>query len=272
MLKNRTAKPSYWKRDDVKVKRFLIIIPTFNEEKNIGKVLDKLKGYDVLVVNDASSDNTRNIVESKGFKCISHKENKGYCNALVTGYRYALEHDYDYVIQMDADGQHDTCNIEPLKKEIAKDEYDIILGSRFLKNSNCYKTGFLHNLGYKYFSLLVKILTGKTIKDASTGLQALNKKAYSYCIQHLDLKYPDANYVIHMLLHGFKIKELPATMHERVSGTSMHRGIPIKYVWYVTRKCLKERGNKNVCMAILRRGFRNFPSICLFNKLHSQSS
>lgn len=264
--------PSYWKRDDVKVKRFLIIIPTFNEEKNIGKVLDKLKGYDVLVVNDASSDNTRNIVESKGFKCISHKKNKGYCNALVTGYRYALEHDYDYVIQMDADGQHDTCNIEPLKKEIAKDEYDIILGSRFLKDSNCYKTGFLHNLGYKYFSLLVKILTGKTIKDASTGLQALNKKAYSYCIQHFDTKYPDANYIVHMLLHGFKIKELPATMHERVSGTSMHSGIPVKYVLYVTKQCLKERDDKNVCMVKLRSRFRNLSSICLFNKLHSQSS
>ena len=162
--------------------------------------------------------------------------------------------------------------IEQVVKEIAKDEYDIILGSRFLKNSNCYKTDLLHMLGYKYFSALVKLLTGITIKDASTGLQALNKKAYSYCIQHFDMKYPDANYIVHMLLHGFKIKELPTTMHERVSGTSMHSGIPVKYVWYVTRKCLEERGDKNVCMAKLRRGFRNFPSICLFNKLHSQSS
>lgn len=255
----------------MKVKKFLIIIPAYNEAKSIGKVLDNLKGYDVLVVNDASTDNTREIAESKGFKCISHKENRGYCGALVTGYQYALEHDYDYVIQMDADGQHDTCNIEPLMNEIAKDEYDIILGSRFLKDSNCYKTGFLHRLGYKYFSLLVKMLTGTTIKDASTGLQALNKKAYSYCIQHFETKYPDANYVIHMLLHGFKIKEVPATMHERISGTSMHSGIPVKYVWYVTKQCLEERDDKNVCMVKLRRGFRNFPSICIFSKLHSST-
>ena len=252
----------------MKVKKFLIIMPAYNEAENIGKVLDNLKGHDVLVVNDASSDNTREIAESKGFKCISHKENKGYCGALVTGYQYALEHDYDYVIQMDADGQHDTCNIEPLMNEITKDEYDIILGSRFLKNSNCYKTGFLHNLGYKYFSALVKLLTGTTIKDASTGLQALNKKAYSYCIQHFDTKYPDANYVVHMLLHGFKIKEVPATMHERTCGKSMHSGIPVKYVWYVTKQCIKERGDKNVCTFKLRSRFRNFSSICLFSKLH----
>lgn len=129
----------------MKVKKFLIIIPAYNEAKSIGKVLDNLKGYDVLVVNDASTDNTREIAESKGFKCISHKENKGYCGALVTGYQYALEYDYDYVIQMDADGQHDTCNIEPLMNEIAKDEYDIILGSRFLKDSDCYKTGFINS-------------------------------------------------------------------------------------------------------------------------------
>lgn len=256
----------------MKVKRFLIIIPAYNEAKSIGKVLDNLKGHDVLVINDASTDNTRNIAESKGFKCISHEKNKGYCGALVTGYQYALKHDYDYVVQMDADGQHDTCNIEPLMNEIAKAEYDIILGSRFLKDSNSYKTGFLHRLGYKYFSLLVKMLTGKTIKDASTGLQALNKKAYSYCIQHFDTKYPDANYLVHMLLHGFKIKEVPATMHERISGISMHSGIPVKYVWYVTKQCLKERGGVNVCKFKLRNRFRNFSSICIFDKLHSQSS
>lgn len=65
----------------MKVKKFLILMPAFNEAKNIGKVLDNLKGYDVLVVNDSSTDNTRNIAESKGFKCISHEKNKGYCNA-----------------------------------------------------------------------------------------------------------------------------------------------------------------------------------------------
>ena len=81
----------------MKVKKFLIMIPAYNEAETIGKVLDNWKGHDVLVVNDASSDNTREIVESKGFKCISHDKNKGYCCALVTGYQYALEHDYDYV-------------------------------------------------------------------------------------------------------------------------------------------------------------------------------
>lgn len=233
------------------------------------RVLNK---REVLVVNDASTDNTKEIVESKGFKCISHEENKGYCGALVTGYKYALENDYDYVIQLDADGQHDTSNIEPMLKEIEKNENDIILGSRFLKDSNCYKTDLLHMLGYKYFSALVKLLTGTTIKDTSTGFQALNKKAYSYCIKHFDTKYPDANYIVHMLLHGFKIKEIPVTMYQRISGTSMHSGIPVKYMLYVTQQCLNERDDMNVCMDYLRRGYDNFQTICLSDKLHSQSS
>ncbi len=233
--------------ENKKKNKVLIIIPAYNEEQAIGAVLDKLaepgiSGFaDVLVMNDASSDDTEGVVRGRGVRIVNHIYNLGYGSGLQLGYKYAYSHGYEYVIQMDADGQHDICNVPEIYKELmTPDEKgncpDIVLGSRFTNGFKDYPTSFVKKIAYKLFGALIRMGTGKKITDPTTGLQGLSRKAFSYYMKygHFDDKYPDANMLMQMLLLGFNVKEIHAVMHTRETGTSMHSGI-IKPVIYMFR-------------------------------------
>lgn len=231
-----------------KDKEVLIIIPAYNEGKTIGQLLDNIATTpiydkcDILVVNDCSKDNTAEVVKSKGHKVVTHIYNLGYGCGLQTGYKYAEKHNYKYVIQMDADGQHDPVNIEKLYNAITQPDEDgntpdIILGSRFLKDSPKYKSTFAKDIGYAIFNTLIRIFTGKKITDPTTGLQALSRRTFTFYSKYnnFDEKFPDANMITQMLLLGYRIKEVPALMHQRTEGTSMHSGLkPILYMIKMT--------------------------------------
>lgn len=226
-------------------KELLIIIPAYNEEKNIGKFLDKLEVpeimevADILVMNDASSDNTANIARQRNHTVITNVFNLGYGSSLQVGYNYALRRDYQYLIQMDADGQHDACNVLNIYQALCeKDEDgktpDIVLGSRFLEESVTFPISGMKKLAIMMFRLLIKLGTGKSIKDPTTGLQGLNKRALTYYsgFGHFDDQYPDANMIMQMLMLGFRVIEIPAVMHARTDGVSMHSGLkPFKYMF-----------------------------------------
>ena len=223
----------------------LIIIPAYNEEKNIGALLDGLTdlkvgfSFDVLVIDDASSDGTRKEAEKRGVTVISHIFNMGYGSGLQTGYKYAYSHGYSYVIQMDADGQHDICNIEPIYRALTEKDGngavpDIVIGSRFLPGAEEYKCGPLRRTAMKLFSGRIKRTTGVYISDPTSGLQGLSERAFGYYREYgnFDEKYPDANMIMQMLLLGVKVKEIPAVMHVRTNGVSMHSGLkPILYMF-----------------------------------------
>lgn len=226
-------------------KELLIIMPAYNEEKNIGKVLEQLERAgvceyaDVLVMNDASSDATNWLVKARGYTLVTHVFNLGYGSALQLGYKYAIRRKYHYVIQMDADGQHDVCNIPVLYKKLKKQDADgrcpdIVLGSRFLEESEAYPTSHKKKIAYRLFRWMIRVIAGKKISDPTTGLQGLNRKAVLYYskYKHFDDKYPDANMIIQMLLLGFKVEEIPAVMHNRQTGVSMHSGLkPVIYMF-----------------------------------------
>ena len=172
-------------------KELLIIMPAYNEEKNIGKVLEQLERAgvceyaDVLVMNDASSDATNWLVKARGYTLVTHVFNLGYGSALQLGYKYAIRRKYHYVIQMDADGQHDVCNIPVLYKKLKKQDADgrcpdIVLGSRFLKESEAYPTSHKKKIAYRLFRWMIRVIAGKKISDPTTGLQGLNRKAVLY--------------------------------------------------------------------------------------------
>lgn len=231
-----------------KLKEVLIIIPAYNEERNIGAVLEKLEApeisaiADVLVMNDASSDLTNRMVKAHGHTLVTHVFNLGYGSALQLGYKYAIRRKYRYVIQMDADGQHDACNIpliyERLRTKDADGRYpDIVLGSRFMDGSGAYSAGAARTLAYRLFRRIIRMVTGRRIADPTTGLQGLSRKAFLYYSQykHFDDRYPDANMLIQMLLLRFKVVEIPAVMHHRDSGESMHSGLkPVLYMFRMT--------------------------------------
>lgn len=230
----------------MKQKELLIIIPAYNEENNIGAFLEQLEQpelmevADVLVMNDASADHTCDIVRARGHQVINHVYNLGYGCGLWVGYKYAVKKGYRYVIQMDADGQHDVCNVMELYRRLSTpDEQgrkpDIVLGSRFVEGSVTYPVPFMKKMAYILFRLLIRIGTGKKIMDPTTGLQGLSRRAFSYYagFGRFDDKYPDANMIMQMLLLGFRVEEVPAVMHARTQGISMHSGIvkPLHYMF-----------------------------------------
>lgn len=226
-------------------KKLLIIIPAYNEESTIGELLDKLEQpeiamiADVLVMNDASVDRTKEIVQNRKHTVVTHVYNLGYGSGLQIGYKYAFRKGYEYVIQMDADGQHDVCNIEAIWKKLnTRNEGgrypDIVLGSRFVEGSTTYKTSLLKKVAYTLFRLLIWMGTGRKIWDPTTGLQGLSRRAFSFYARynHFDDQYPDANMIMQMILLGYEVEEIPAVMHERTEGVSMHAGLkPILYMF-----------------------------------------
>ncbi len=226
-------------------KEVLIIIPAYNEGKTIGDLLEKLSQpeiaeiADVLVMNDASKDNTAQVVRAHGHKVVTHVFNLGYGSGLQVGYKYAERNEYRYVIQMDADGQHDVSNIhkiyESLKKQDKDGRYpDIVLGSRFLEGSISFRVSALKKLAFTMFRFLIKCCTGKKVLDPTTGLQGLSRRAFGFYAKYgnFDDKYPDANMLMQMLLLGFRVEEIPAVMYARTEGVSMHSGLkPIIYMF-----------------------------------------
>ena len=222
-------------------KLLLVCIPAHNEEENIGTLLAALKvlpireSFDLLIVDDGSTDNTRLLCQMDDVEVISHLHQMGYGMALVTAYKYAADHRYEYVIQMDADGQHDVRNIEKLYHALTGDPpVDIVIGSRFMEESVSFFIPLYKKFAIAFFCFMIKISTGNTITDPSSGLQGLNRSAFMFCagFNNFVADYPDANMIIKMLRNRFVIREVPAIMHRRRKGKSMHHGIwkPLKYV------------------------------------------
>lgn len=227
-------------------KELLIIIPAYNESENIAEVLTQLEQSeigsvaDILVINDASEDGTNWIVKDMGVPTVSQLYNMGYGCALQTGYKYAVRRDYKYVIQMDGDGQHDVCNIpriyDALRQPDKDGNYpDIVLCARFRPDSAPFPTSIPKKIVYALFRGIIKMLTGKKITDPTTGLQGLSRRAFLYYSKYnrFDDKYPDANMLILMMLLGFTVVEIPAVMHPRTAGKSLHSGL--KPFWYMFR-------------------------------------
>ncbi len=213
----------------------LIIIPAFNEEKSIGAVIAKIRHApieaDILVVSDGSTDNTAAISSRLGAHVINHAFNLGYGGALQSGFRFALNKNYDMVITMDADGQHDPSYIKNLLEAKVRDGANIVIGTRFIDSD--YNAGFFKRAVISMFSTIIRLYTGRTITDPTSGFQLMDKAVLSY-LSHGDnfpLDYPDANMI--MLLHKkkFRISETPVKMFNRLDGISMHSGIrPLIYM------------------------------------------
>ncbi len=228
-------------------KEVLLIIPAYNEEKQIGNVLDALNCpeissiCDVLVINDASKDATKYIARDKGARVVSHVFNLGYGSGLQSGYKYATRRKYKYVIQMDSDGQHDTRNVlkiyEALKTSDEKGNTpDIVIGSRFVEGAVSFKVPVTKKIAFCLFRSLIKIGTGRKITDPTSGLQGLSRRTFIYYSKYsyFDDKYPDANMLMQMLMLGYSVKEIPAIMYLRSDGESMHSGI-LKPAIYMVR-------------------------------------
>ena len=216
--------------------KILFVIPAYNEAENIDKVLNEIKKdvdyADILVINDCSKDNTKDIVEANNVKCITNIFNMRYAMAVQTGIKYAYENKYDFVIQFEADRQNIEKETEKLYKTIKEENCDIVIGSRYLKDMG-YPCPKFRRFGTKLFELLIKLFCNEKIADPLSGFQCLNKKVIKkYAEMGKYPEFPDANLIIEMLREGYIIKEVPVKMRLREAGESMHGGLikPIKYM------------------------------------------
>jgi glycosyltransferase involved in cell wall biosynthesis len=227
----------------------LIIIPAYNEEKNIGAVLEgiqkKSPGLPILVINDGSSDNTEKVVLEHNAEVISLPYNSGYGIALQTGFLYAVKNNFSIVVQMDSDGQHDPANIKDLIEEVQKDGSDVVIGSRFLSKDS-YKSSLARHAGMLLFGSIASLLCGQKVTDPTSGFQALKGTAIKFAASdNYPPDYPDADFIILMDRCGFKVKEIPVTMHASPVKESMHHGH--KTIYYVFKMFL------SIFVTLLRR-------------------
>lgn len=213
----------------------LIIIPARNEAGRIGDVLRDLDKQgveaDVLVIDDGSDDNTANEAERFGAQVIRHPFNLGYGATLQTGYIYANKRNYNQIVQMDGDGQHDPACVHTLLDNLS-DDVDLVLGSRFL-NGDAPPVTLARRLGSRLFAWIVTKWTGTRITDPTSGFQALSRRVLREVVQDsFPEDFPDADVLITLYRAGLKLKEVPVRMHERKGGVSMHRGSMAAYYAY----------------------------------------
>lgn len=220
--------------------RVLMIIPAYNEENSIVstvKSLSKanLKGdtLDYVIINDGSKDNTKKVCEENKLNFVNLPVNLGIGGAVQTGYKYALEHDYDVAIQFDGDGQHDAAYIKNLVNEI-KDGADIAIGSRYVAELSEFKSTFIRRVGIKFLSLLIKICTGKRIYDPTSGFRASNKEIINMFANEYPTDYPEPDTIVTVIKKGYKVSEIPVKMKERTSGKSSLSS-PIKAMFYMIK-------------------------------------
>ncbi len=218
------------------MKKAIIIIPAYNEEKNIADVINGIKNVipdaDILVINDGGEDQTEEIVRELGAHVISLPYNMGYGAALQTGFKFALKKGYEYAVQIDADGQHDPEDIPKLLDEVFNNRADVIIGSRFLGKGN-YRASFIRKIGMLFFARLTSLIIGKKITDPTSGYQGINKHGLQfYAGDYYPVDFPDADVIIMLDRAGLKIKEIPVTMYPGVQGKSMHSGLkPVYYIF-----------------------------------------
>jgi len=197
----------------------LIIIPAYNEEGNIVRVVENLKSnysdYDYVVVNDGSKDNTSKICHNNNYNIIDLPVNLGLAGAFQTGLKYAYLKGYDYAIQFDADGQHRAEFIKTMYGEIKKG-YDIVIGSRFLDEK---KPKSLRMLGSNMISKAIKMTTGVRIQDPTSGMRMLNRNLIREFAVNLNYG-PEPDTISYLIKQGVKVSEVQVSMDERIEGES----------------------------------------------------
>ena len=205
-----------------------LIIPAFNEEESIVSVIEGIKKHsdaDIIVVDDGSSDQTVSRATKAGALVVRHPYNMGYGTALQTGYKYAVKKKYDFLVQIDGDGQHDPKYIPALFEEVEAGRCDVAIGSRFLGEGH-YPLGVLKWIGIHVLRLATRFFIRERITDPTSGYQSLKRDVFEVFTEDLfPHDYPDANMIILLHWMAFTIKEVPVTMRPNREGRSMHEGV-----------------------------------------------
>jgi len=201
--------------------KLLIVIPAYNEEKNLPQVIANIEahrqpGWDYVVVNDGSSDGTAAWCRANRVPLLDSAVNLGLAGTFQTGVRFGYQQGYDYVLQFDGDGQHDAACIGQMLQAAEQEHADIVIGSRFITDK---KPHSLRMLGSNVLSGFIRIFCGKQLTDPTSGMRLYGARVMRRFALKANMG-PEPDTIAYMLMCGARVSEVQVTMHERVFGTS----------------------------------------------------
>jgi glycosyltransferase involved in cell wall biosynthesis len=209
--------------------KVLIIIPCYNEAVNIPALLRAVHNTSItgctifpLFINDASTDNTLQILRSTGASFLDNPVNLGIGGTVQAGFIYAQENGFDYAVQMDGDGQHPPAELSKLLEPLLTGVADVAIGSRFIDHAG-YRSTLLRRFGIKIFLWLNKVLVGIRIQDTTSGYRAFNTKAIAHLVHYYPDEYPEPEVIVYLVHKKLRLLEIPVIMNERQGGISSIR-------------------------------------------------
>ena len=207
----------------------LVVIPAYNEQDNIEVLIKDINsyGYDYLIINDCSKDNTAEILDKNNFKHLDLPVNMGLAGVTQIGFKYAYDNDYDCCICVDGDGQHQPSYVHSLIKEI-ENGYDYVVGSRFVEKK---KPWTLRMLGSRFICLLIKLKTGKIVTDPTSGMRAMGRKVIEKFAKSMNF-YAEPDALSFLINKKLKVKEVQVEMKERTGGVSYFHN-PLKSIYFM---------------------------------------
>lgn len=209
--------------------RRLIIVPVFNEQDSVCRVVEglgALPGYDVLVIDDGSTDDTTSALPP-GVPVIRLPFNLGIGGAMQTGYRYAAKHGYDVAVQVDGDGQHPPGEVHRVVEKMNETGADMVVGSRFISESR-YQQSLSRRLGSRALRFLIRVLTGRDITDCTSGFRAVNRGVIRAFAHWYPEDYPEPEVILLLHRAGYRVEEAAVRMAPRTGGQTsipLHRGV-----------------------------------------------
>ena len=212
-------------------KKLLLIIPAYNEEANIERVVGGLiRDYpeqDYIVINDGSKDRTAEICRERGYALVDYPVNLGLAGAFQGGMKYAHEKGYKYAMQYDGDGQHDPRFIGEMLRTADAEDCDIVIGSRFVSEQ---KPWTARMLGSRLIGACIAVTTGRRLKDPTSGMRLFNQRMISILANQVNYG-PEPDTIAFLIRCGAKVKECQVSMNERTAGESYLKfGTSVKYM------------------------------------------
>ena len=234
-------------------RRLVAIVPAWNEAGAIAGVVDEVKSVDptieVVVVDDASSDDTAEIAAARGATVLRLPFNVGIGGAVQTGFRYALAEGYECAVRLDGDGQHDASQIAKILTPIEAGEADLVIGSRFVDPQGAYRPPLARRIGIRVFARLVSTLGRQRVTDTTSGFVALDRAGIELFASEYPHDYPEVEATLVALRSGLRLAQVQVEMRERTTGSSSITFIASLY--YIVK----------VTLALLVASMRRYPRL-----------